>query len=635
MEALERRTMLSAVQPMLASPQAEAADPAASGLPPVGALTPFVLRRAYGIDSIKFGSITGDGSGQTIAIVGAFDNPRLLSSTDPNFANSDLHKFDEQFMLPDPPSFVKVNQNDGSHLPLTDPGWAREAALDVEWAHAIAPKANIVLVEAASNDLDHLIDAGVGYARQQPGVSVVTMSFAAPEQSQETGYDSLFTTPAGQSGVSFVAATGDLPGMGGYPATSPNVVAVGATQLTLQNGLYSSETGSSGSFGGVSKVEPKPGYQALTSASNQFRTIPDVSIDGHKDSAVAVYDSFNNGTVTPWAAVSGTSLSAQVWGSLLAITDQGRALEGLGPLDSGTQTLPRLYELNGSDFHDITTGNNGFAAGVGYDLVTGRGTPRANLLVPHLAGGSSISGVMFSDNNANGIQNTGEAPLFNWGTFIDFNNNGVRDGIDFAVHSDASGRYNFTDLPGGTYHINQVPLPGWKRTTPKITVTLGYGSNVTGQNDGNQPPQAASITGIMFEDINGDRIHESNEPILYNWGIFLDMNNNGVRDAGDIGTHSDLTGRYTFTGLTPGVTYPLRQNPLPGYTLTTPSTGFPWLYTPTSGQQRVLNVGYRRTQISDSAVIAAAMPAATMAPLTTNSFDLWSELSDAMRLDVA
>ena len=101
---------------------------------------------------------------------------------------------------------------------------------------------------------------------------------------------------------------------------------------------------------------------------------------------VAVYDSYNGGTANPWYQVGGTSLSAPCWAGLVAIADQLRVSQGLGPLDGRSQTLPALYGLPAADFHDITSGSNGgFSAGPGYDKVTGRGTPVANLLVPALA----------------------------------------------------------------------------------------------------------------------------------------------------------------------------------------------------------------------------------------------------------
>src|SRR5262249_20269392 len=126
---------------------------------PIG-FTPEQIRAAYGIGSITFGAIAGDGSGQTIAIVDAYDNPHLVNSTAADFSSSDLAQFDRQFNLPDPPSFTKLNQyGSPTGLPGTDPAgagspsgnWETEEALDVEWAHAIAPKASLILVECNSN----------------------------------------------------------------------------------------------------------------------------------------------------------------------------------------------------------------------------------------------------------------------------------------------------------------------------------------------------------------------------------------------------------------------------------------------------------------------------------------------------
>src|SRR6201999_1198328 len=103
-------------------------------------------------------------------------------------------------------------------------------------------------------------------------------------------------------------------------------------------------------------------------------------------SGVAVYDSWDYGSIAPWAQIGGTSFSAPAWAALIAIADQGRTIAGMGTLDGRSQTLPDLYALPSSDFHDITTGNNGYAAGVGYDLVTGRGSPIVNLVVSDFVG---------------------------------------------------------------------------------------------------------------------------------------------------------------------------------------------------------------------------------------------------------
>src|SRR5262249_13296708 len=125
-----------------------------------------------------------------------------VSSTASNFSTSDLHKFDVAFGIADPPSFKKVNQSGGTTYPAGNTGWGTEIALDVEWSHAIAPKANIILVEASSSSYANLF-AAVNWAKAQSGVSAVSMSFGGGESSGETSYDSTFTTPTGHNGVTF------------------------------------------------------------------------------------------------------------------------------------------------------------------------------------------------------------------------------------------------------------------------------------------------------------------------------------------------------------------------------------------------------------------------------------------------
>ncbi len=380
-------------------------QPQGSEVPLSSSYSPQQIRLAYGIDQIAFGSITGDGAGQTIAIVDAYDDPRLLDSSNGNFAISDLARFDQEFDLPDPPSFTKLNQYGadigGSNVgavPGTDPAgagnpsgnWEAEEALDVEWAHAIAPDANIILVECNSADSQDLY-TGVAMAADLPGVSVVSMSWGSAESSlgssSELASDNVLTTPSGHQGVTFVAATGDSGSPGGYPADSPNVVAVGGTSLTLNwFNTYASETAWSGSGGGTSQYETEPAYQEGVQSTG-MRTIPDVSFDADPNTGVAVYDSYNNGSTTPWSQIGGTSLAAPCWAGLIAVADQGRVAEGGTTLDGTSQTLPALYALPAADFHDITSGSNGgFSAGAGYDEVTGLGSPVANFLVPDLAG---------------------------------------------------------------------------------------------------------------------------------------------------------------------------------------------------------------------------------------------------------
>src|SRR5262249_44224916 len=158
--------------------------------------------------------------------------------------------FDAAFGLSDPPSFRVVAQDGSTHYPGTDPAgrgslnWETETALDVEWAHAIAPKANILLVEADSPYWDDLGQTAVDFARRQPGVSVISMSWGASEFSSETTLDSYFATTPGHNGVTFVGSSGDDGTPGIYPASSPNVVGIGGTRLSADSaGNYLGESG--------------------------------------------------------------------------------------------------------------------------------------------------------------------------------------------------------------------------------------------------------------------------------------------------------------------------------------------------------------------------------------------------------
>jgi hypothetical protein len=384
LENLEDRTLLSVASPTAHLLPTVSAPPLAGTAP--GGLSPAQVRHAYGFDQITFnnGTIVGDGTGQTIAIIDAYDQPNMAS---------DLATFDATFGLAAPPRFTKVNETGGSSMPATAPAsWGLEESLDVEWAHAIAPGANILLVEATTNNYSDLF-AAANYARNQPGVVAVSMSFGGSEFAGESSFDSNFTTPAGHGGVTFVAATGDSGSSGApnYPSVSPNVLAVGGTQLSVDgSGNYLGEAGWGGSGGGISTMYAQPGYQAgVVTQSNNHRTVPDVSYNASSGSPYAVYYTGDGG----WVQVYGTSAAAPQWAALIAIADQGRALAGKGALDGATQALPAIYQLPASDFHDITSGSNGgFSAGPGYDLVTGRGTPIANAVVAGLVGTGSTGG---------------------------------------------------------------------------------------------------------------------------------------------------------------------------------------------------------------------------------------------------
>src|SRR5271157_1193193 len=360
--------------------------------------TPQQIQNAYGINQITFsgGKVAGNGAGQTIAIVDAYNDPNI---------QADLNTFDSEFGLP-ATTVTRVNETGGTSLPASDPtgGWELEESLDVEWAHAVAPAANIVLVEASSGNLYDLFKA-VSSASKLPGVSVVSMSWGTTEFWGESAYDRIFTTPAGHIGVTFVAASGDSGAWDGpmYPAVSPNVLAVGGTSLTLAaNSTYSSETGWSDSTGGFSgfdndwqTYEPEPTYQtaALQAAGLNYgvRASPDVSFNADPNTGVAVYDSIPYSDQSGWFQIGGTSAAAPAWAALVAIADQGLATGGKGAL-SGTQVQTDLYNLPSSDFNDITSGFNGYYATSGYNLVAGLGSPKANLVIAGILAANGVSG---------------------------------------------------------------------------------------------------------------------------------------------------------------------------------------------------------------------------------------------------
>ena len=387
------------MSPLYVNAAGQTARPAASASPPAGSTSPAQMRRFYSADNINFNGVPGDGRGMTIAVVDAYDLSTVWS---------DLQAFDSYYGLPNPASFQVLNQNgQASPLPSADApgGWGIESALDVEWAHSMAPLANIVLVEANSSFTSDLFNA-VQTAANLPNVVAVSMSFGTGEVSNESIWDSYFSTPSNHGGVTFLAATGDQGTPGTYPAFSPKVVAVGGTSITYaSDGTYSTETAWSGTGGGTSVYEAKPAYQNGVQNST-FRTIPDVSLDAAPSTGVAIYDSYDLGASTPWGKYGGTSLATPMFSGLVAIADQGRVSVGQSRLDGATQVLPALYSMGATNYHDVVGGTslNGATAVAGYDLATGIGSPIANRLVNQLASAPSappqVSGTSGNDNFA-------------------------------------------------------------------------------------------------------------------------------------------------------------------------------------------------------------------------------------------
>jgi hypothetical protein len=502
-EPLEPRLLMSAEAGLQS--RAQLAPFAATAFPT--GFTPQEIRRAYGFDAVRFanGTIAGDGRGQTIALVDAYDDPRIAA---------DLAAFDQAFGLPDPPSFRKVNQQGGTAIPPVDAGWSLEIALDVEWAHAMAPAANLLLVEASSNTLADMLQA-VNFARWQPGVSVVSMSWGGGEFSTETNYESFFTTPPGHAGVAFVASSGDYGQTVLWPSVSPNVLAVGGTHLSTSLGGYGSETPWSGSGGGASGFEPQPTYQAAFQTTGR-RTTPDVSFVADPATGVAVYDSLAYNGQAGWLRVGGTSVGAPQWAALVAIADQGRALAGRGPLN-GVQA--NIYQLPGGDFHVLAR------AGANYDTLTGRGTPIAPALINDLLAAPIMVGSSTRnwDNPPPASASTGPASIV--GNTLTLARTSGADSFSLSAISATMFRATVGSFSNqyNVAQVNQVVFKGSGASTVMIGV-LPY--KLTAVLSAGSAQLSSSVLTISI----------ANAPSIYVYG-----------KTGDAATMTDLSGGGTFT----------------------------------------------------------------------------------------
>ena len=343
-----------------------------SGLPPAA------VASVYNLSGLA--PVSGAGAGQVIALVDAYDDPNALS---------DLNIFNAQYGYPQLSTCTSLSQSGPcfekafpQRTAKSNSGWALEESLDIEWAHAEAPAAKIVLVEAASNSNANLFGA-VSYANSI-GATEVSMSFGGSESSSESSYDADMTHP----GTLYTASAGDSGHGAEYPAASPYVIAVGGTTLNGCSGTscagFTSETTWSSSGGGISAYEPIPagqsgytgpvfGASTISGLTGGKRGIPDVSFDGNPGTGVSVYDSTTYQGQSGWFTLGGTSVGAPNWAGILAAgAAAGKtALQGASAIYSGGYT---------ANLRDVTSGTNGTCgtdctAGTGYDLITGLGSP--------------------------------------------------------------------------------------------------------------------------------------------------------------------------------------------------------------------------------------------------------------------
>ena len=334
--------------------------------PPTGTPSgygPSGLQSAYNLTSVSGTA----GSGKTVAIVDAYDDPN---------AESDLAVYRSQFGLPACTTgngcFTKVDQNGGKHYPRANGGWAQEISLDLDMVSAICPNCHILLVEASSASMSSLGTA-VNTAATWPGVTAISNSYGAGESSYDTTYDSAYFN---HHGVAITASTGDSGYGVEYPAASQYVTAVGGTSLSRDSSARGwSETAWSGAGSGCSAYDSQPSWQGgVVTASCSNRAVADVSADADPATGVAVYDSYSYQGYSGWLVFGGTSVASPIVASVYALAG-GIASDQYGP--------SYLYSHSGSlNLNDVTSGSNGSCggsslctAGTGWDGPTGLGTP--------------------------------------------------------------------------------------------------------------------------------------------------------------------------------------------------------------------------------------------------------------------
>jgi subtilase family serine protease len=391
----------------------------------IACYSPIQLERAYGMPSLYKKGLTG--TGETIALVDSFGSPTIAS---------DLGTFDRTFGLPAPPSFTIIhpagaippyNQRNGLMV-----SWAEETSLDVEYAHAMAPGANILLVETPVAETIGVqgfrqIVSAENYVINHHMAAVISQSLAAaeasfPSPSALLALRSSFINAAAHD-VSVLGAAGDwgetspsdasestyyTKPTANWPASDPLVTAVGGTQLFLDNAgkrtmpdiVWNDGNllgGPIAGGGGLSSVFTRPNYQdGVENVVHDARGVPDISMSAAVNGGALVYMSFP-GLQAGLYIIGGTSEATPLFSGVVAIADQA-AGHWLGLLNPALYTLAATHAPG---IVDVTTGNNavsfiqngktynirGAVAVPGYDLASGVGTVNAAKLVPELAAG--------------------------------------------------------------------------------------------------------------------------------------------------------------------------------------------------------------------------------------------------------
>jgi subtilase family serine protease len=435
------------------------------------------------------------GSGKTVAIVDAYDDPN---------AASDLSTYRSNFGLPACTTangcFKKVNQNGAtSPLPAANAGWSSEIMLDLEMVSAICPNCHILLVEASSPTTGNLGTA-VNTAVAQ-GAVAVSNSYGGSESSSDTSYDNAYYR---HPGVAIVASSGDSGYTREYPAASTYVTAVGGTKLTRTSNARGwtesvwSTNSTEGAGSGCSAYDPKPSFQTDTGCAR--RTIADVSAVADPSTGVAVYDSYGSGG---WTVFGGTSVASPIIGAMYALANS-----------PAPTAFPNAYPYaDPSGLYDVTTGHTATCSPaylctgeVGYDGPTGLGTPNGAAAFGPVSAGPSDFSVAVNPTNvsvadgSNATATVSTAVTSGSSESVALSASGLPSGVTASfnpatVNSGSSSTLTFTASSSATAGNYSVTITG-TGSTGAHTATLTLSVTPAAANDFSLSvnPTSASVT---------------------------------------------------------------------------------------------------------------------------------------------
>jgi subtilase family serine protease len=477
--------LVDGVVPDEAGAESPEATPLSSGTT-VATYTPAQIRMAYSFpllpavgSSLTPAQAAGLGAGQTIYLIDAHHDPN---------AAAELAAFDAAFGLPacsaaeipvDAALPLAPAATSGCTLsvvystilggmtaksPVYDSGWATEIAIDVQWSHASAPLARVILIEAPDSSTNSLL-AAIHLANAM-GPGVVSMSFGLPEGSWTSAVENAFTKPK----MTYVAAAGDAGAKVLWPAVSPHVLAVGGTTLSYSAaGSPRSEVVWTGTGGGVSRYTALPSYQAIVPGTDAlaFRSVSDVTFNADPTTGQYLAVIAPGSTAAKWVSAGGTSLSTAQWAGIIALANAQRAQAAQQPLAAphallyGIAAQPLAYA---QDFNDVTQGSDGSCAscfaGIGYDSPSGLGTPNITSLLSTLVAIPTTDATAAEDSVGPAIA---AAPMTS------------------SAGEPLSGTISFSDVTSNTLliTISNVP-PGMTFTVSGSTLVANWASPSTG-----------------------------------------------------------------------------------------------------------------------------------------------------------